>query len=186
MTGFAELPVEAISLNPMEQKRLIGVRTEIVNRDKFCTFPVLYGKRLVDLEVTASAMYGDVHHITPISFLQLHRPETDPNHPINLITLDGHRHNMLHREWVERYARNARVIKEQVYYGGQAGWVDDYDEALTGIAIIRTHDYLLNALNPSPYFTRYADEVSALYGGMDQGFINDYRKLVARYSGLFD
>lgn len=184
MTGFAELPVEAISLNPTEQRRVNGVRYEIARRDVFCTFPVLYGNRLIGLEVTAPAMYGDIHHITPMSFLQLHRPETDPNHPINLITLDGNRHNMLHREWVDRYGRNAKVIKEQVYYGGKAGWIDDYDEALTNIAIIRTHDYLANALNPSPYFTRYADEVLALYDGMDQRFIDDYRKLVERYTGL--
>lgn len=175
--------MESISLYPVEQKRVNGVRSEIVRRDVFCTFPILYGKKLVGLEVTAPAMYGDVHHITPISFLQSHRPGTEPNHPLNLITLDGNRHNMIHREWVERYG-NARAIREQVYYGGKAGWVDDYDEALTNIALIRTHDYLEHALNISPYYERFADEVYALYENMDQHFLTDYRKLVERYPGL--
>lgn len=183
MTGFAELPVEAIALEPTEQRRSLGARAEIIRRDKYCSFPVLdrYNK-LIGLEVTCPAPYGDVHHITPISFLQMHRPQTDPNHPLNLICLDGNRHNMLHREWIDRY--QGLSIRNDVYLAGKAGWLDDYDEALTNIALIRTRDYLEHALNISPYYERFADEVYALYENMDQHFLADYRRLVERYPGL--
>lgn len=175
MTGFAELPVEAISLNPMEQKRLIGVRTEIVNRDKFCTFPIMVRGQLQGLEITAPARYGSVHHITPMVFLQRHRPQTNPNHPLNLITIDGNRHNMIHRTWIERYGCDQPVIKEKVYFGGKAGWVDDYDDALTSIALIRTRDLLMQSLDIPEYFQPYKDEVLELYEHLDQDFESRYR-----------
>lgn len=175
MTTGYPINTEHVAINPTEQKRIMGVRYEILRRDKYCTFPILSGGQLIGLEVTAQATRGDVHHITPISFLQMHRPDTDPNHPLNLITLDANRHNTLHREWVERYGCNSKLIKEQVYYGGKAGWIDDYDDALTSIALIRTHDYFMHTVDPTPYYAKYEDEVMELYQHVDKEFEDKYR-----------
>lgn len=166
---------EFIAINPTEQKRIPTIRAEILTRDKFCTFPILnLCGELVGIEKTYPARIGHVHHIMPLAFMKHHHPKVDPNHPLNLITLDGSRHSILHSEWTQRYGCNPTTIRERVYYGGQAGWVDDYDEALTNITAIRSYD-LIQGGDSSEYYEPYKDDIKGLYEGLDKNFEDKYR-----------
>lgn len=122
--------------------------------------------------VTGPAKYGNVHHITPMDFLVRHRPQVDPNHPLNLFTLDRERHNILHREWVNRYGKNPELIRHVVKNGGKAGWVDEYDDALASIALIRSYDLIM--VEPQ-YFTEYQDDIIGLRPFVDGNFEDRYR-----------
>ena len=171
---------EFIAINPTEQKRIPTVRAEILRRDKFCSFPILSDcGELIGIEKTHPARIGYVHHIMPIAFMKQHHPNVDPNHPLNLITLDRSRHNILHTEWIERYGCDPITIRKRVYYEGQAGWVDDYDEALTNITTIRTYD-LLKSGGGSDYYEAYADDILGLYEGLDKNFEDKYRYFAGR------
>lgn len=161
-----------ISLRPTEQKRVPTVRREIVYRDKYCTFPFLINGVLEGVNITGKAKYGNVHHITPIHFLVNHRPLVDPNHPLNLFTLDRQYHNMIHREWVNRYGENPALIQHEVGELGKAGWVDTYDRAMTSIALIRSYDLIQSEPDKFPDFH---EDIIELYPFIDPEFESRYR-----------
>lgn len=118
------------------------------------------------------AAFGAVHHITSLAFLKLHRPDVDPNHPLNLVTIDHNNHNLIHKDWVYYYDKNPELIKEQVLYGGARGWVNEYDEVLTGIAIIRSFDYMQE--EPS-FYPMYQEEIAYHYEMLEPDFVYRYR-----------
>jgi len=163
--------MEVVSLNPTEQKRQPHIRPLIIARDKYTTFPYLVNGQLEGINYFGKAEYGAVHHITSLAFLKRHRPDVDPNHPLNLITIDHNSHAMLHREWVNRYGKNPVLIQKEVLGDGKSGWVDDYDETLTSIAIIRSYHYIQYCDN---FFPEYRDEIASHYDMLDQNFIDRY------------
>ena len=163
--------MEVISLNPVEQKRQPHVRPLIIARDKYATFPLLENGKLEGMNYFGDAKYGQCHHITPFSFLVVHRPHVDPNHPLNLITIDCGSHNVLHREWAKKYGCNPELIRHEVLHGGKAGWVDMYDDALTSIALIRSYQYM--QVNDN-FFPEYQEEIASHYDVLDQDFIDRY------------
>ncbi len=165
--------MEFISLNPTEQKRSPYIRPLILKRDKHTTFPLVIDGRLEGMNYFGPAHTGAVHHISPFSFLKRHQIGVDPNHPLNLVTIDHNSHNMIHQAWVHRYGCNPEVIKHEVYYGGKAGWEDIYDEVLTGIAIIRSYEYMQE--DPT-WFVPYQEEVASHYEMLDPDFLDRYNR----------
>lgn len=164
--------MDVISLNPVEQKRLPHIRNQIITRDRYTTFPLVVNGKLEGINYFGKANYGAVHHITPMAFLKRHGSLVDPNHPLNLITIDYNSHAMLHREWVDYYGKNPELIKEMVLERGARGWVNEYDDVLTGMTIIRSHDHIID--NPD-FFPEYQDEIESHYEFLDQDFVDRYR-----------
>jgi len=165
--------MEVISLNPTEQKRDPYIRAKIVARDKYTTFPFVVNGRLEGINYFGDAKYGNCHHISPLYFLKRHRPGVDPNHPLNLMIIDGQNHNTIHKDWYERYyGCNTELVKQEVYYGGKVGWISDYDDVLTGMAIIRSYDYIQE--DPT-WFVPYQSEIVYHYEMLEPDFVYRYR-----------
>ena len=78
---------------------------------------------------------------------------------------------MLHREWVNYYGKNPELIKEMVLERGARGWVTDYDETLTSMAIIRSARHMESDLD---YFPQYRNNVMSHYSLLDPDFVARY------------
>lgn len=159
------------SLNPISTERPKRSIVEWVReRDRVLLFPVV-----IDNELQGFRNFGYVtpqnsqcHHIHNMYHLKRFYPNTDANHPANLIMLERKIHARIHSDWIDRYQDVVKATD-----AGKPAWVDQYDEYFTGMAIVNTYDHMMETRTPYP--DRIEQEIYDLYQILDESFVDRYR-----------
>lgn len=155
------------------------------HRDRKPHFPVLDEQgRLIDLEIEEK---GQVHHIHMINYFEKFRPETDPNHPLNLFYIGNTAHTAIHRDWIlplkeeyEAYKDKytlTEYIQLETWTGKRVFWLQRFDDTLTAMALCNSIYYL----DDVPFKEKYVDDVLELYDSLDKDFIQRYTELKQFY-----